>query len=173
MKFDTSIVQTRFESPLGTIIIAATPQGLAGLWFDGQRHLPPELGAPPVWPSDPDHPVLKEVMRQLTAYFAGQRSRFDVPLDLAHGTAFQQSVWQALLDIPQGGTASYGDVGRRIGKPAAVRAVGAAVGRNPVSIIVPCHRVMGANGALTGYAGGLDRKTALLKLEGVLQEHRP
>ncbi|WP_240523270.1 methylated-DNA--[protein]-cysteine S-methyltransferase [Polaromonas sp. AER18D-145] len=223
MKFDTSIVQTRFQSPLGTIIIAATHRGLAGLWFEGQRHLPPELLTPtlgtdvsslppegalrlrpgpsagsgqakagsaapaggekdptPVasrrtatWPSDPDHPVLKEVMQQLTAYFAGQRSRFDVPLDLAHGTAFQQSVWQALLDIPQGGTASYGEVGRRIGKPAAVRAVGAAVGRNPVSIIVPCHRVMGANGALTGYAGGLDRKTALLKLEGVLQEHRP
>jgi methylated-DNA-[protein]-cysteine S-methyltransferase len=172
MKFDTSIVQTRFQSPLGTIIIAATARGLAGLWFEGQRHLPPELVDPPVWPSDPDHPVLKEVMQQLTAYFAGQRSSFDVPLDLAHGTAFQQSVWQALLAIPQGGTASYSEVGRRIGKPAAVRAVGAAVGRNPVSIIVPCHRVMGANGALTGYAGGLDRKTALLQLEGVLQEHR-
>ncbi|WP_341910756.1 methylated-DNA--[protein]-cysteine S-methyltransferase [Polaromonas sp. YR568] len=214
MKFDTSIVQTRFQSPLGTIIIAATARGLAGLWFEGQRHLPPELLAPTLgtdvsslppegalrlrpgkagsaapaggekdpatvasprratWPSDPDHPVLKEVMQQLTAYFAGQRSRFDVPLDLAHGTAFQQSVWQALLAIPQGDTASYSEVGRRIGKPAAVRAVGAAVGRNPVSIIVPCHRVMGANGALTGYAGGLDRKTALLQLEGVLQEHR-
>jgi methylated-DNA-[protein]-cysteine S-methyltransferase len=172
MKFDTSIVQTRFQSPLGTIIIAATAKGLAGLWFEGQRHLPPELVEPSVWPSDPDHPVLKEVMQQLTAYFAGQRSRFDVPLDLAHGTAFQQSVWQALLAIPQGDTASYSEVGRRIGKPAAVRAVGAAVGRNPVSIIVPCHRVMGANGALTGYAGGLDRKTALLQLEGVLQEHR-
>lgn len=172
MKFDTSIVQTRFQSPLGTIIIAATAKGLAGLWFEGQRHLPPELVDPPVWPSDPDHLVLKEVMQQLTAYFAGQRSRFDVPLDLAHGTAFQQSVWHALLNIPQGATASYGEVGRRIGKPAAVRAVGAAVGRNPVSIIVPCHRVMGANGALTGYAGGLERKTALLKLEGVLQEHR-
>ncbi|MDP2452412.1 MAG: methylated-DNA--[protein]-cysteine S-methyltransferase [Polaromonas sp.] len=215
MKFDTSIVQTRFQSPLGTIIIAATHQGLAGLWFEGQRHLPRELLAPtlvasrtalppegalrlrpgkagsaapageeepatPVasrrtamWPSDPEHPVLKEVMRQLGEYFAGRRTEFDVPLDLAHGTAFQQSVWQALLAIPQGGTASYSEVGRRIGKPAAVRAVGAAVGRNPVSIIVPCHRVMGANGALTGYAGGLDRKTALLKLEGVLQEHRP
>ncbi|HAL40009.1 MAG TPA: cysteine methyltransferase, partial [Polaromonas sp.] len=103
-------------------------------------------------------------------YFAGQRNRFEVPLDLACGTAFQQSVWQALLAIPYGRTASYGEVSRRIGKPTAVRAVGAAVGRNPVSIIVPCHRVMGANGSLTGYAGGLDRKTALLKLEGALQE---
>ncbi|MDO8372999.1 MAG: methylated-DNA--[protein]-cysteine S-methyltransferase, partial [Polaromonas sp.] len=145
---------------------------LAGLWFEGQRHLPPELVDPPVWPSDPAHPVLQQVMTQLTEYFTGQRTQFDVPLDLAYGTAFQQSVWQALLKIPQGGTASYGEVGRRIGKPAAVRAVGAAVGRNPVSIIVPCHRVMGAKGALTGYAGGLERKTALLRLEGILQEHR-
>lgn len=169
MKFDTSIVQTRFQSPLGTIIIAATSKGLAGLWFDGQRHLPPELMGPTVWPTVIDHPVLKKVSQQLSEYFAGQRTEFDVPLDLAYGTAFQQSVWQALLKIPQGGTASYGEVSARIGKPAAVRAVGAAVGRNPVSIIVPCHRVMGANGALTGYAGGLDRKAALLTLEGVLK----
>ncbi|MDI1239700.1 MAG: methylated-DNA--[protein]-cysteine S-methyltransferase [Polaromonas sp.] len=208
MKFDPSIVQTTFQSPLGKMTIAATDKGLAGLWFEGQRHLPQELLAPTlstdvsslppegalplrpgkagsaapagkektptraVWPSDPAHPVLQQVMSQLTEYFTGQRTQFDVPLDLAYGTAFQQSVWQALLKIPQGGTASYGEVSQRIGKPAAVRAVGAAVGRNPVSIIVPCHRVMGANGALTGYAGGLDRKTALLKLEGVLQEHR-
>lgn len=170
MKFDTSIVQTRWNSPLGTIIVAATDKGLAGLWFDGQKHLPPELAGPAVWPAKPDHPVLKEVITQLTGYFSGQRSSFDVPLDLACGTAFQQSVWHALLTIPQGGTASYGEVGRRIGKPAAVRAVGAAVGRNPVSIIVPCHRVMGAGGALTGYAGGLERKSALLKLEGVALE---
>lgn len=171
MKFTRSIVQTTFQSPLGKMIIAATDKGLAGLWFEGQRHLPPELAGAIQWPSDPAHPVLQQVMTQLTEYFTGQRTQFDVPLDLAYGTAFQQSVWQALLKIPQGGTASYGEVGRRIGKPSAVRAVGAAVGRNPVSIIVPCHRVMGANGALTGYAGGLDRKTALLKLEGVLQEH--
>jgi methylated-DNA-[protein]-cysteine S-methyltransferase len=167
MKFDPSIVQTTFQSPLGKMIVAATDKGLAGLWFDGQRHLPPELTGPPVWPDKPGHPVLKKVIAQLTEYFSGQRSSFDVPLDLAYGTAFQQSVWQALLKIPQGGTASYGEVSQRIGKPAAVRAVGAAVGRNPVSIIVPCHRVMGAGGALTGYAGGLARKSALLKLEGV------
>jgi methylated-DNA-[protein]-cysteine S-methyltransferase len=209
MKFNTSIVQTRYESPLGTIIIAATDKGLAGLWFDGQRHLPQELLAPTLgtevsslppggalrlrpgeagsaapageketrklapsrrtapWPSAPDHPVLQEVIRQLGEYFAGRRTEFVVPLDLAYGTAFQQSVWQALLTIPQGGTASYSEVSARIGKPAAVRAVGAAIGRNPVSIIVPCHRVMGAGGALTGYAGGLERKSALLRLEGV------
>ena len=170
MKFDPSIVQTTFQSPLGKIIIAASDKGLAGLWFDGQKHLPAELAGPAVWPRDPDHPVLQEVISQLTGYFSGQRSSFDVPLDLAYGTAFQQSVWQALLKIPRGGTASYGEVSQRIGKPAAVRAVGAAVGRNPVSIIVPCHRVMGAGGALTGYAGGLERKSALLKLEGVALE---
>lgn len=171
MKFDRSIVQTTFQSPLGKMIIAATDKGLAGLWFEGQRHLPVELAGPILWPSDPAHPVLQQVKAQLAEYFAGQRTQFDVPLDLAYGTAFQQSVWQALLKIPQGGTASYSEVSQRIGNPAAVRAVGAAVGRNPVSVIVPCHRVMGANGALTGYAGGLDRKAALLTLEGVLQEN--
>ena len=114
--------------------------------------------------------MLKQVSQQLTEYFAGQRVRFDVPMDLAGGTAFQQSVWQALLTIAPGETASYSDISRRIGKPAAVRAVGAAVGRNPISIIVPCHRVLGADGALTGYAGGLERKTALLQLEGALEE---
>jgi len=170
MKFDPSIVQTRWHSPLGVIILAATEKGLAGLWFDGQKHLPPELTGPTIWPSNPGHPVLQQVISQLTEYFSGQRSNFDVPLDLSYGTAFQQSVWQTLLKIPQGGTASYGEVSQRIGKPAAVRAVGAAVGRNPVSIIVPCHRVMGAGGALTGYAGGLARKSALLKLEGVALE---
>ena len=170
MKFDTSIVQTTFQSPLGSITIAATNTGLAGLWFEDQKHLPPELTSAAVWPTDPSHPVLKQVSQQLTEYFAGQRVRFDVPMDLAGGTAFQQSVWQALLAIAPGETASYSDISRRIGKPAAVRAVGAAVGRNPVSIIVPCHRVLGANGALTGYAGGLARKTALLQLEGALEE---
>ena len=170
MKFDTSIVQHSFQSPLGRIIMAATDKGLAGLWFEGQRHLPEELMAGSSWPDDASHPVLKKTTRQLGEYFDGQRTRFDVPLDLSGGTAFQRAVWRVLLAIPPGGTCSYGDVGERIGNPAAVRAVGAAVGRNPVSIIVPCHRVLGKGGTLTGYAGGLDRKTALLKLEGALQE---
>ena len=174
MKFDASIVQTQFKSPLGNITIAATTQGLAGLWFEGQRHLPAALTAqspgPGAWPTEPDHPVLKQAMHQLTDYFTGQRTQFDLPLDLTGGTAFQQSVWQALLALPPGTTASYGQISSRIGKSAAARAVGAAVGRNPVSIIVPCHRIMGADGSLTGYAGGLDRKTALLALEGVLQK---
>ncbi|WP_431095559.1 methylated-DNA--[protein]-cysteine S-methyltransferase [Polaromonas aquatica] len=169
MKFDNSIVQTTFSSPLGEMIIAATDKGLAGTWFAGQRHLPPQLVKPYVWREDPNHSVLRQAISQLTEYYAGTRRMFDLPLDLGYGTAFQQSVWQALLAIPQGGTLSYGQVSQRIGKPEAVRAVGAAVGRNPVSVIVPCHRVLGADGSLTGYAGGLHRKTALLQLEGALQ----
>ena len=111
--------------------------------------------------------MLRQAQAQLAEYFAGTRSTFDLPLDLQGGTAFQRSVWDALLAIPRGGTTSYGVLSRSIGQPAAVRAVGAAVGRNPLSIVVPCHRVVGANGSLTGYAGGLERKSALLKLEGV------
>ncbi len=163
MKFHTSIVQARHESPLGPIILAATQHGLAGLWFaEGQRHLPDCSG----WPHDAQHAVLTKAREQLDEYFAGTRAEFDLPLDLQSGTPFQQSVWAALLSIARGSTTSYGDIGRQIGRPAAVRAVGGAVGRNPVSIVVPCHRVIGAGGALTGYAGGLQRKTALLRLEG-------
>ena len=162
MKFHPSIVQTRYESPLGPMIVAATDSGLAGLWFDGQRHLPDSSA----WPVQPQHPVLRQAIKQLEEYFGGQRDSFDLPLDLQGGTAFQQSVWQALLLIPRGGTTSYGVLSQRIGQPAAVRAVGAAVGRNPLSIVVPCHRVLGADGSLTGYAGGLQRKSALRPLEG-------
>jgi methylated-DNA-[protein]-cysteine S-methyltransferase len=164
MKFDSSIAQTRWESPLGTMIVAATARGLAGLWFEGQRHLP-EHGA---WRRDDDHPVLQLAVTQLGEYFSGTRTTFDLPLDLQGGTAFQQSVWRALLAIPRGGTTSYSVLGQRIGQPGAARAVGAAVGRNPLSIVVPCHRVLGADGSLTGYAGGLERKTALLRLEGAM-----
>ena len=171
MKFDPSTVQTRVPSPLGDIHIAATDEGLSGLWFvDHQRYLPPELAEPAAWPEAAGHPVLAQTREQVRAYFAGQRSHFDMPLDLSSGTAFQQAVWRALLDIPLGKTISYGEVSRRIGNPSAVRAVGGAVGRNPISIIVPCHRVMGGNGSLTGYGGGLSRKTALLQLEGALEE---
>ena len=171
MKFNSSVVQTRIPSPLGTIALAATSEGLTGLWFaDKQRHLPVELTGPAAWPDAVGHPVLQHTGRQLAEYFAGRRRQFDLPLDLRCGSIFQQSVWQALLAIPHGEVISYGDVSRCIGNPAAVRAVGGAIGRNPVSIIVPCHRVTGSSGALTGYAGGLDRKTALLRLEGALAE---
>jgi methylated-DNA-[protein]-cysteine S-methyltransferase len=164
MKFDASIAQTRYNSPLGPMIVAATHRGLAGVWFEGQRHLPDSSA----WPAQPQHPVLLRAVAQLEEYFGGSRTGFDLPLDLQGGTAFQQSVWQALLAIPRGGTTSYGVLSRRIGQPAAVRAVGAAVGRNPLSIVVPCHRVLGVDGSLTGYAGGLERKSALLQLEGAL-----
>ncbi|MDO8278448.1 MAG: methylated-DNA--[protein]-cysteine S-methyltransferase [Burkholderiaceae bacterium] len=162
MKFHPSIVKTRYASPLGPMIVAATDQGLAGVWFEDQRHLPDHAA----WPEAPAHPMLLQAAAQLADYFGGRRSRFDLPLDLQGGTQFQQSVWQALQRIPCGKTASYAQLSRDVGRPAAVRAVGAAVGRNPISVIVPCHRVLGSDGALTGYAGGLPRKTALLALEG-------
>jgi methylated-DNA-[protein]-cysteine S-methyltransferase len=164
MKTTTPLACCRCASPLGPMLLAATDRGLAGAWFEGQRHGPDASG----WREDPSHPVLREAMAQLADYFAGRRTHFELPLDLARGTPFQQSVWQALLAIPAGGTTSYAELGRRLGRPQAARAVGAAVGRNPVSIVVPCHRVLGTAGALTGYAGGLERKTALLRLEGAL-----
>ncbi len=170
MKFHSSIVQTRCQSPLGEVILAATDAGLAGLWFArDQRHMPEYAG----WPHDDAHPVMREAAAQVDAYFAGRLSRFDLPLDLSSGTPFQQSVWRQMLAIAHGATTSYGAIGQQIGKPAAMRAVGAAVGRNPLSVIVPCHRVLGSAGALTGYAGGLDRKIALLRLEGVMTGELP
>ncbi len=164
MKFrNTALRMQHIDSPLGGITLAATPAGLAGLWFDAQRHWPDMTG----WQPDDADPVLQAAAAQVQDYFAGRRNSFDLPLDLSHGTAFQQAVWQALLAIPAGETTSYGLLSARIDRPAAVRAVGAAVGRNPISVIVPCHRVVGADGRLTGYAGGLDRKRALLSLEGI------
>jgi methylated-DNA-[protein]-cysteine S-methyltransferase len=153
-----------FASPLGPMTLAATSKGLSGLWFDGQKHMP-DISA---WPVQADHALLLQTQEQLRQYFAGQRSQFYLPLDLAQGTLFQQQVWQGLLDIPCGNTIAYGTLATRVGRPAAVRALGAAVGRNPISIVVPCHRVVGANGSLTGYAGGLPRKMALLELEAAM-----
>jgi methylated-DNA-[protein]-cysteine S-methyltransferase len=168
MKTEPSPFIQRIASPLGEIVLAATARGLCGLWFDGQRHQP-DLSAWPMAPAgSPEAHHIAQAAQQINEYFAGQRQQFDVTLDLSHGTAFQQSVWRELLRIRSGAHASYGAIAQRLSNPQAVRAVGSAVGRNPVSIIVPCHRVLGADGALTGYAGGLDRKTALLKLEGVL-----
>jgi len=166
MKFkNTAAIRcTHIDSPLGGITLAATDAGLAGFWFDGQKHLP-DMGA---WQTDDAHPVLREAAAQVRDYFAGRRTDFDLPLDLSHGTDFQQAVWKALCAIAPGKTTTYGALGAGIGKPTAVRAVGAAVGRNPISVIVPCHRVLGADGGLTGYAGSLERKSALLALEGAL-----
>jgi methylated-DNA-[protein]-cysteine S-methyltransferase len=164
MTHDPDTVFTDWQGPLGPMVLAATPRGLSGVWFDGQRHGPDTSP----WRRAAGTPVLEQAKSQLAAYFAGQRMAFDLPLDLRGGTAFQQRVWQALREIAPGGTTSYGALSARIGQPAAVRAVGAAVGRNPVCIVVPCHRVIGTNGSLTGYAGGLERKTALLALEGAV-----
>ncbi|MEJ8825545.1 methylated-DNA--[protein]-cysteine S-methyltransferase [Variovorax humicola] len=166
MKFKNpaAIHSTHIDSPLGGITLAATDAGLAGFWFDGQKHLP-DMSA---WYADDTHPVLREATAQVRDYFAGRRTDFDLPLDLSHGTEFQQAVWKALCAIEPGTTTTYGALGAGIGRPTAVRAVGAAVGRNPISVIVPCHRVLGAGGGLTGYAGSLERKSALLALEGAL-----
>jgi len=164
MKLPVSTVQTDFASPLGRLILAATNQQLVGVWFADQAHLP-DLRA---CASDAQNPLLQQAAEQLRAYFAGQRRQFDLPLRLDTGTAFQNAVWQALLGISAGNTLSYGALAAQLGKPKAVRSLAAAVRRNPISIIVPCHRVLGADGSLTGYAGGLQRKAALLQLEGAL-----
>jgi methylated-DNA-[protein]-cysteine S-methyltransferase len=157
------VAQARIDTPLGTMTAGATDRGLAGLWFDGQAHHPGPLGAP----VDPQHPLLLAAARALAAYFDGSPAPLDgVALDL-HGTSFQQAVWQALLALPRGTTSTYGAIAVAAGSPAAVRAAGAAIGRNPVSILVPCHRVLGRDGALTGYAGGLAIKQDLLRREGV------
>ncbi|MEY4098955.1 MAG: hypothetical protein RL300_126 [Pseudomonadota bacterium] len=161
MKKHVDPITSTFDSPLGRMRLAASPQGLCGVWFEGQRHQPD----PSAWQTAPEHPLLQQVMLQLTQYFKGQRRQFEIKLDLSAGTPFQRSVWQALLGLDFGQTCSYGALSGQIGRPTAVRAVSGAVARNPLSIIVPCHRVLGANGALTGYAGGLERKAALLKLE--------
>lgn len=159
-----SLIRSHFDTPLGAMMLAATAQGLAGAWFEGQRHMPDFQS----WPVVAGNPFLQQAETELRAYFAGQRIRFEVPLAAAWGTVFQQSVWQALQQIQPGQTASYGMLAQQLNKPLASRAVGAAVGKNPWTIIVPCHRVLGAQGALTGYAGGLDRKIALLQLEGLM-----
>lgn len=159
-----SSVCTHHATPLGPVLLCASTQGLAGLWFNGQRHHPTAQRVAQ-WKIQPTHSLLREAAAQLDDWFAGQRPAFDLPLDLCAGTAFQQQVWRALLDIVPGQTCSYQDLAQAIDRPQAVRAVGAAVGRNPLSIIIPCHRVLGSDGALTGYAGGLERKQALLQLE--------
>jgi O-6-methylguanine DNA methyltransferase len=149
-------------SPLGDILLASDGRNLTGLWFIDEG-TGPHLRAD--WLRDPDLPVLREARQQLAEYFVGHRTSFDVPLAPA-GTPFQQRVWRALREVPHGVTVSYGEIADRIGAPRSARAVGAANRSNPIAIIVPCHRVVGAHGKLTGYAGGLPRKQALLALEG-------
>jgi len=148
-------------TPVGVLTLIASDRGLAAiLWQDDSPRrvrLDPRV-------ENADHPLLLQAEQQLQEYFAGTRQRFDLPLDFA-GTEFQRKVWAALVSIPFGETRSYKQIAEQIGHPSAMRAVGAANGRNPVSIIAPCHRVIGANGKLTGFAGGLDVKAFLLSLE--------
>ncbi|MCE0462165.1 methylated-DNA--[protein]-cysteine S-methyltransferase [Pseudomonas uvaldensis] len=150
------------QSPVGQLILVAREAKLAAILWENERLNRVRLGP---LEEDSRHPVLNETERQLMEYFAGKRRRFELELDFV-GTAFQVRVWQALLGIPFGETRSYRDIAIQIGQPTAVRAVGAANGRNPISIIAPCHRVIGTSGSLTGFAGGLAAKQFLLSLEG-------
>ena len=159
-------VYKMMSSPVGKLKLVATDDGLAGILWENDRPHRVRLNAEA---RDDQHPVLVETERQLEEYFAGRRKTFSLKLDLM-GTPFQRKVWKALLTIPFGETRSYSQIARQIGNPDAVRAVGAANGRNPVSIVTPCHRVIGSSGKLTGFAGGLDVKARLLALEGATPE---
>ncbi|MEU7043496.1 methylated-DNA--[protein]-cysteine S-methyltransferase [Streptomyces varsoviensis] len=152
-------VHTRLDSPYGTLTLVADDGVLCGLYMTDQRHRPPEETF-----GDPDDTPFAEVVRQLTGYFTGEITEFELPLDL-DGTPFQRRVWSELQRIPYGETISYGQLADRIDAPGASRAVGLANGKNPIGIIVPCHRVVGSTGSLTGYGGGLDRKRRLLDFE--------
>jgi methylated-DNA-[protein]-cysteine S-methyltransferase len=149
------------KSPVGVLKLVASDRGLAAILWENDSPSRVKLGS---LVEDNNHPVLREAARQLNDYFAGKRQGFSLQFDVA-GTGFQKEVWQALATIPFGETRTYGEIARQIGRPKAVRAVGAANGKNPISIVVPCHRVIGSNGKLTGFAGGLNTKAALLKLE--------
>ena len=151
-------------TPLGPMLLAANDDGLAGLWFQGQQHHP---DASP-WQVVATQRWLDQAAEEVQAYFRGQRRCFETPRCNSWGTPFQRRVWDALVAIPWGTTTTYGMLATQLRQPMAARAVGAAVGRNPWSIMVPCHRVLGTDGSLTGYAGGLDRKQDLLRREGVL-----
>jgi len=150
-----------FASPVGTLTLVASDAGLVAILWEDDAPDRVRLGA---LANTPDHPLLVQAERELGEYFAGRLTRFSVPLDM-RGTDFQKSVWRALLTIPFGETRSYAQIATQIGRPTATRAVGAANGRNPISIIAPCHRVIGTNGTLTGFAGGLAAKEYLLGLE--------
>jgi len=150
-----------YESPHGEMLLVADNEGLAGVYFDGQKYFP-KVGTE--WRQDRKHPVLVQAKRELAEYFGGKRKRFEVALAPA-GTPFQKSVWKAISTVEFGETITYGELARRAGCAGSGRAAGAATGRNPLTIIVPCHRIVGSTGSLTGYAGGLDRKRALLALE--------
>ena len=150
---------THYQSPVGQLTLQASDKGLSGAWFDLQSTAPEDLGT-----KQDKHPVLLQAIKEFEEYFSGTRKQFEVATD-AHGTEFQKQVWAMLQTIPFGETWSYQDLAIAIDNPKAVRAVGLANGKNPISIIVPCHRVIGKNGKLTGYAGGIENKKQLLNHE--------
>ena len=154
------------ESPVGKLTLVARDDRLAAILWENDKPGRVRLG--PMTPGD-NEPILRETQKQLAEYFAGKRTQFELELDF-HGTPFQKQVWKALLTIPYGQTRSYQQIATQLGNPKACRAVGAANGKNPISIVAPCHRVVGSNGALTGFAGGMEAKAALLKIEELAQE---
>jgi methylated-DNA-[protein]-cysteine S-methyltransferase len=164
MQFHPHTVRSQTTTPLGVVYLSASPSGLNGCWFEGQKYIPTDIHH---WPRAAHHPVLDQAIELLSLYCAGNTSALTetIKLDLSVGSAFQQQVWRALLHIPVGTTSSYSLIAQSIKKPTAYRAVATAIGRNPISLWVPCHRVIGANGHLTGYAGGLQRKETLLQWE--------
>ena len=155
----------RIPTGLGPVYATLRDDSLSGIYFDGGRHAP---AIDPAWREDPAAAPFRALASQLEAYLAGKLRAFALPL-APHGTAFQVRVWNEIARIPFGATITYAELAARAGAPGAVRAAGAATGRNPLSIVVPCHRVIGSDGTLTGYAGGVDRKRRLLELEGALQ----
>ena len=160
-EMNTTIYFDRIDTPLGGMLLAANDVALTGAWFDGERY-PPAIDER--WQRRRDLPVLRRAAAMLAEYFDGTRKAFDIPL-APEGTRFQLAVWDQIFRVPYGETIPYRELAARSGRPEAVRAAGAATGRNPLTIFVPCHRIVGADGSLTGYAGGLDRKRALLALE--------
>ena len=159
----TTPVHAYCSTPIGTLMLAATPDGLSGAWFTEHQRDTPD---PRDWPLAQNDPFIDEATVQITEYFNGLRRDFELLLDLSAGTLFQQAVWRALLGVKAGTAITYSELAVRTGRPDAVRATGSAVGRNPLSIIVPCHRILGQGQSLNGYGGGLPRKVALLALEG-------
>ena len=158
------LLSKTINTPLGPMLLAANDDGLAGAWFSDQRHRPDHTA----FSAATQQRWLDHAQEELLAYFEGRLRQFSTPRSTVFGTAFQRAVWQQLCEIAHGTTTSYGALAAALGRPTAVRAVAGAVGRNPWSIIVPCHRVLGSQGQLTGYAGGLPRKQALLTLEQAL-----
>ena len=158
------ITSTRIETPLGTLLASAENGALTGLWFIGQRHFPKGVEG---WREDYDAAPFDSLRAQLDEYFAGERHAFDLPMNPggSRATAFQRTVWNAIAAIPFGETTTYSALAVQCGRPTAARAAGAATGRNPISILIPCHRIVGSSGDLTGYAGGLSRKKWLLEFE--------